>query len=294
MVRAYQAIFPGLLQAAERMPAALREHVRYPEDLFSVQARVLSRFHVPDPLVFYNQTSFWDIPNETLEQASQSAGARSADGTLLRDDAAAGEDAAEYLLIQPFVFRGGPNLAAWLAARCGPEATRRDAAVHLRRQCHGAHLVIQRIIRSLISSGLTLLGQQGSRVVWGNLLVLPMADTLLYVRPLYVSAATAEGGGHARPSKGSRGLGRGGRDGADARCRAGSTLPRRRAEPRDGRRARSPRRDRPGSVGEPGPAQAVEADEALRAAQQALARSDWVAYGQHMQRLQRAVVECGD
>ena len=51
--------------------AALREHVRYPEDLFSVQARVLSRFHVQDPLVFYNQTSFWDIPNETLEQGTQ-------------------------------------------------------------------------------------------------------------------------------------------------------------------------------------------------------------------------------
>src|SRR5262249_19237253 len=76
LVRAYGAIFPGLFKSMDRMPAFLRDHVRYPEDLFTIQARMLGRFHVTDPLVFYNQSSFWDIPFEQLEQAGDAGQAR--------------------------------------------------------------------------------------------------------------------------------------------------------------------------------------------------------------------------
>jgi uncharacterized membrane protein (UPF0182 family) len=293
IIRAYQAIFPGLFQPADRMPGPLRDHIRYPEDLFTVQARVLSRFHVADPLVFYNQTSFWDIPNETLEHGTRGVGARSPMEAYYVMMRLPGEDAAEYFLIQPFVFRGRPNLAAWLAARCGPERLGEMRLFTFDANAMGPELVIQKI-NSLpsISSELTLLGQQGSRVVWGNLLVLPMADTLLYVRPLYVSAVTADGRVATRDlrrvvvAQGEEVVMEPTLDAAlDRLFRGGEAGPAAAPEPGDGgETAAGPAANRVRR-------KAVEADEALRAAQQALGRSDWVAYGQQMQRLQQAVVE---
>ena len=170
-----------------------------------------------------------------------------------------GEDAAEYFLIQPFVFRGLPNLAAWLAARCGPERLGEMRLFTFDANAMGPELVIQKI-NSLpsISSELTLLGQQGSRVVWGNLLVLPMADTLLYVRPLYVSAVTADGRVATRDlrrvvvAQGEEVVMEPTLDAAlDRLFRGGGQ------SPEDGRRARCRRRDCPGSVGEPGPLKAL-------------------------------------
>jgi uncharacterized membrane protein (UPF0182 family) len=293
LIRAYRAIFPSLFKEASEMPAFLQAHVRYPEDLFSIQARVLSRFHVQDPLVFFNQTSFWDIPREALEQREN--GARAAMEPYYVMMRLPGEPKEEYVLIQPFVFRDKENMSAWLAARCDPPHLGERRLFTFDTYVKGPELIDQAIQATpSISSELTLLNREGSRVVWGNLLVLPMADTLLYVRPLYLAATTAD---HRETMREFRRVvvGQGDRlvmtatlDEALAQI-FGATG----KEPSEAPPAPAPGAAPPAGPIAPVPAlvrqKATEADDALRAAQDALTRNDWKAFGDRMDRAQKAI-----
>ncbi|MBI3802053.1 MAG: UPF0182 family protein [Deltaproteobacteria bacterium] len=189
LVRTYQRIFPSLFQSLEQMPAALRAHVRYPEDLFFLQSSMYGTYHMTDPEVFYNKEDLWSFPQET---ASGKPVFMQPYYTIMR---LPGEAREEFILMLPMVPNNRDNMIAWLAARCdGPHYGEvLEFAFSKEKLVYGPAQIEARIDQdTTISQQLSLWNQLGSRVIRGNLLVIPIEDTLLYVEPLYLSAATRE------------------------------------------------------------------------------------------------------
>ncbi|MGI8423557.1 MAG: UPF0182 family membrane protein, partial [Chloroflexota bacterium] len=182
---AYGRIFPGLLVSMAQMPAALRAHVRYPEDLFRVQADILRSFHVTDAQVFYNGEDVWSLAFEgTADQRTVVEPYY----LILR---LPGETRSEFVLVTPFTPRGRENMSGWLAAR--NDAPSYGELVLYKyprdRLVYGPAQVRQRINQNpTISQQITLWDQQGSEVLFGNLLVVPIGRSTLYVQPLYLQA----------------------------------------------------------------------------------------------------------
>jgi len=189
ILRAYRAIFPALFKAMEQMPASLREHLRYPEGLFSIQAAMYRTYHMQDPHVFYNKEDLWAVPNE------------SADGqpnpmepyfVIMR---LPGDSKEEFMLMLPFAAAKRQNMVAWMSAKSdGADYGKRlvyrfpkDKLIYGPEQIHA------RLNQDpKISSELTLLNQRGSRIVWGNLLVIPIEKSLLYIQPMYLLAEQSQ------------------------------------------------------------------------------------------------------
>jgi len=189
IIRTYQRIFPTLFRPLEAMPAGLREHLRYPEDLFLVQAGTYGTYHMTDPEVFYNKEDLWSFPQESSTGA---AVAMQPYYTIMR---LPGEAHEEFILMLPMVPNGRDNMIAWLAARCdGPHyGTLIEYAFPKEKLIFGPTQVEARIDQdTTISQQLSLWNQTGSRVIRGNLLVIPIDDTLLYVEPLYLRAEKRE------------------------------------------------------------------------------------------------------
>jgi uncharacterized membrane protein (UPF0182 family) len=190
IVRTYQRIFPSLFQSLEQMPESLRAHIRYPEDLFSLQAHMYGTYHMTDPEVFYNKEDLWNFPQETLH--SGKAVFMQPYYTIMR---LPGEAREEFILMLPMVPRNRDNMIAWLAARYdGPHAGEvLEFAFPKEKLVYGPAQVEARIDQdTTISQQLSLWNQMGSRVIRGNLLVIPIEDAVLYVEPLYLSAETRE------------------------------------------------------------------------------------------------------
>jgi len=112
IVRTYQRIFPSLFQSLDQMPGSLRVHIRYPEDLFSLQARMYGTYHMTDPEVFYNKEDLWSFPQETY---SGKPVLMQPYYTIMR---LPGEVREEFILMLPMVPNNRDNMIAWLAARC--------------------------------------------------------------------------------------------------------------------------------------------------------------------------------
>jgi uncharacterized membrane protein (UPF0182 family) len=177
-------------------PPALAEHFRYPEDLFDLQTRVFSAYHVTDPTAFYNGEDRWEIAEEPVEAD------RNAD-TVLRPMEAyymtlplPGESETGFKLIRPFTPINRPNMTAWMAAQSDFQGQARLVVYRFPRQVtvFGPQQVEARINQDpFISEQFTLLGQSGSRVISGNLLVLPVEETVMYVQPIYLQATGTEG-----------------------------------------------------------------------------------------------------
>jgi uncharacterized membrane protein (UPF0182 family) len=189
IVRTYQRIFPSLFRSLGQMPESLRAHIRYPEDLFSLQARMYGTYHMTDPEVFYNKEDLWNFPQETY------SGKRifmQPYYTIMR---LPGEAREEFILMLPMVPRNRDNMIAWIAARCdGPHYGEvLEFAFSKEKLVYGPAQVEARINQdTTISQQLSLWNQLGSRVIRGNLLVIPIGDTVLYVQPLYLSAEARE------------------------------------------------------------------------------------------------------
>ena len=189
LVRTYQRIFPSLFQSQDQMPAALRAHLRYPEDLFFVQARVYSAYHMTDPEVFYNKEDLWSVPQEHNRGKMV---AMEPYYTIMR---LPGESRAEFVLMLPMTPSNRDNMIAWLAARCDGDHYGEvvEFAFPKDRLVYGPAQIEARIDQdTTISQQLSLWNQLGSRVIQGNLLVIPLEETVLYVEPLYLSAETRE------------------------------------------------------------------------------------------------------
>jgi len=189
LVGTYQRIFPTLFRPLDAMPAALRAHVRYPEDLFLVQASTYGTYHMTDPEVFYNKEDLWSFPQESY---GGEAVTMQPYYTIMR---LPGETREEFILMLPMVPNSRDNMIAWLAARCdGPEyGTLIEYAFPKEKLIFGPAQIEARIDQdTTISQQLSLWNQTGSRVIRGNLLVIPIDDTLLYVEPLYLRAEKRE------------------------------------------------------------------------------------------------------
>lgn len=185
----YRRIFPSLFQPMESMPAPLRQHVRYPEDLFTVQASVYATYHMTDPEVFYNKEDLWTFPRENYggQQITMQPYY-----TIMR---LPGESREEFILMLPMVPRNRDNMIAWLAARCDGQNYGKliEYAFSKEKLIYGPAQIEARIDQdTTISQQLSLWNQTGSRVIRGNLLVIPIDDTLLYVEPLYLSAESRQ------------------------------------------------------------------------------------------------------
>ena len=213
----YNQIFPDLLKPISEMPSDLQEHIRYPMTLFSIQAKTYLDYHMKDPTTFYAKEDQWQVGQEIYSRTARSPDTQpqlpSQFGipTMPIQPVASsdtqevapyyvivkvpGEEAAEFVLMLPFTPKDKPNLTAWMAARCDQE--------------HYGQLLLYRFPKGKLASGpmqvesfidqkgeisqqISLWNTQGSRVLRGNLLVIPISDALLYVEPIYIQSENEE------------------------------------------------------------------------------------------------------
>jgi uncharacterized membrane protein (UPF0182 family) len=168
------------------MPASLREHVRYPEDIFAIQASVFATYHMTQPAVFYNREDQWEVP--AIGEGGEPQPMQPY-YTIMR---LPGQRDPEFIQMLPFTPRRKDNLAAWLVARSDPHQYGRLMAFEFPKQkvIFGPRQVVARISQDqAISPQITLWNQQGSQVIWGTLMVIPIEESLIYVRPLYLRAS---------------------------------------------------------------------------------------------------------
>jgi hypothetical protein len=185
LIRTYMKIFPTLFKPFSAMPEDLKKHIRYPEDLFSVQVEKYSIYHMKDPQVFYNKEDVWEVPNELYE------GNRITMDPYYLITKLPGEEREEFILLLPFTPRGKDNMIAWMAARSDlPRYGERIVfAFPKEKNIYGPMQLEARIDQDPdISQLFTLWSQVGTRVIRGNLLVIPIEDSLLYIEPIYLRA----------------------------------------------------------------------------------------------------------
>jgi len=185
LIQTYQSIFPDLFTPGSEMSASLREHWRYPEQLFLIQAKLYAAYHMQDPRVFYNQEDLWQTPTEVREAGET---LMSPYYVIMR---LPGEEEPEFMMIRPYVPAGKQNMIAWLYADSDGEDYGQLGVYKFSKEAlvFGPIQVEARMDQDpYISQQLTLWNQRGSSVIRGNLLVIPLDGTLLFVEPLYLQA----------------------------------------------------------------------------------------------------------
>jgi len=190
IIGAYRNLFPDLFRPASEMPADLRRHARYPETLFRIQAEIYRTYHMLDPQSFYNKEDLWDLARHS---AGQGSGAEPVEPTYVMA-ALPGEQNVEFLLMTPFTPRTKDNLIGLMVARCDGDKLGDMVVLMLSKQklIFGPMQIAARINQdSTISKDLTLWNQQGSQVLRGQTLVLPVGNNFLYVDPIYIQATEA-------------------------------------------------------------------------------------------------------
>ncbi len=284
VIRTYSRAFPGLLKPLTEMPKDLQAHIRYPEDLFTVQARMYATYHMHEPQVFYNKEDLWVIPR--LQQDGRD---REMDPyfTVMR---LPGEPREEFVLLSGFNPSGRDNMIALLVARMDPPYYGRIIAYAFPKQklVFGPRNIQARINQDpVISQQISLWNQQGSRVITGHLLAIPIDQSLIYVQPLYLAAAeqgalpelrrvvVAYGNQIAMEPTLEAALARI----FGARVRGDEAPSARPAE----------RAPAPPSLGAAVSAGVQRAWEAWQRGQDALRRGDWAAYGQEQKRLEETL-----
>jgi len=179
-------IFPGLFTPLAAMPEGLRVRLRYPEDIFSVQTAMYSTYHMTNPAVFYNKEDQWEVP--AIDARGQ-AERMQPYYTIMK---LPGGARAEFIQMLPFTPRQKDNLAAWMVARSDGADYGRLLVFQFPKQkvVFGPRQVVNRISQDqVIAPQITLWNQQGSEVIQGTLLVIPIEESLIYVRPLYLRAS---------------------------------------------------------------------------------------------------------
>jgi uncharacterized protein len=186
LIRTYARAFPALFKPIDQMPKDLQIHVRYPEDLFTVQARMYATYHMQDPQVFYNKEDLWVLPRLQQEGREREMEPYF---TVMR---LPGEPREEFVLLSGFNPSGRDNMIALLVARMDPPQYGRLIAYAFPKQklVFGPRNIQARINQDpVISQQIALWNQQGSRVITGTLLAIPIEQSLVYVQPLYLAAA---------------------------------------------------------------------------------------------------------
>ena len=185
IIRTYAGIFPGVFKSMSEMPPALQKHVRYPQGILSIQARMYRAYHMRDPQVFYNKEDLWSIPTKTVQGREQQMEPYY---TILRFP---GEQKAEFIVMIPFTPSNRDNMSAWMAARCDAPNYGKIIVYNFPKQSliYGPRQIEARIDQDTeISKQLSLWSQRGSQVIRGNLLAIPVEKSILYVESLYLAA----------------------------------------------------------------------------------------------------------
>ncbi|OGY20962.1 MAG: hypothetical protein A2113_01505 [Candidatus Woykebacteria bacterium GWA1_44_8] len=185
LIQTYQKIFPGVFRLLSEMPADLREHLRYPEDIFAYQSTLYATYHMDQPQIFYNKEDQWVIP---LDTSSKETGEEK---TMMRHIIMKlpEQEKEEFILMLPFTPRGKDNLISWLVARNDGENYGKLVVYRFPKQklIYGPKQVNARISQDAeISRQISLWDQRGSQVIRGAMLVIPIEEALLYVQPLYL------------------------------------------------------------------------------------------------------------
>lgn len=192
IIRAWQGVFPNLFTPLSSMPKDLMAHIRYPEDLFNAQTTQFEKYHVTDPGVFYQGNDVWQVP-QTADSSGTGPQQLALEAYYV-EMRVPGKDTPEFMLLQPMVPQGRKNMISWVAAHNDYPTTYgqvsvfdfpRDSNVFGPEQIQA--LIAQ---NPSISQQITLWGQVGSKVILGNLLVIPLQDSLMYIEPVYLQAST--------------------------------------------------------------------------------------------------------
>ena len=189
LIQAYAGIYKDLFKPLSEMPVSIQKHVKYPKDLFSVQAMMLNTYHMTDPQVFYNREDLWEFPQETYEEVEKTMSPYYLVTRL------PGEEKEGFVLMLPFTPTNKHNMIAWLAASSDLETYGQFTVLKLPKEktIYGPMQIESRIDQDTeISQSLTLWGQAGSRVIRGNLMIIPIKESLLYVEPIYLQATQSK------------------------------------------------------------------------------------------------------
>ncbi|MFN0170555.1 MAG: UPF0182 family protein [Bryobacteraceae bacterium] len=190
VIRAWQSILPKLFLPASAMPADLRAHARYPETFFRVQTEIFRTFHMKDPQAFYNKEDVWDVARTGSAQGGQVKPMTPTYLVTTMPDS----NQPEFLILIPFTPRNKDNLLGLMLGRCDGEKLGELVVLELSKQelIYGPMQVAAQINQDQnISKDLTLWNQQGSQVLRGQIMVLPIENTFLYVEPIYIQATEA-------------------------------------------------------------------------------------------------------
>jgi len=197
IIKAWSGVFPSLFKPIAEMPADIRGnatnpgHLRYPEDMFNAQTAQFTKYHVTDPSVFYQGNDVWRLPptGDTDSGKGQTQLGLEAYYVQMR---VPGEANPEFVLLQPMTLQGRQNMIAWVAAHNDPGKYGQVSVFDFPRNSNvfGPEQIESLIAQNRdISQQITLWGQVNSSVIMGNLLVIPLQDSLLYIQPVYLQAA---------------------------------------------------------------------------------------------------------
>ncbi|TDB38148.1 MAG: UPF0182 family protein [Actinobacteria bacterium] len=182
LLATWRAVYPDLIADRSEMPEGVRDHLRYPEDLFRMQAEIYKTYHMLDPVVFYNKEDQWALPGEV-------AGAPMDPFYVLMKLPA--EPVEDFMLMMPFTPRNKDNMIGWMSASSDPENYGRRIVYTFPKQklVLGPQQVSARVNQDpIISQQLTLWNQRGSGVLFGNMLVIPIENSIVYIQPLYLQS----------------------------------------------------------------------------------------------------------
>ena len=185
----YRKIFPNLFQDKDTIPPEIQAHFRYPQDLFEIQAKMYLSYHMEDPQVFYNREDDWRFATELYDGQQEQV---EPDYLIMK---LPGETEEEFALILPFTPVNRDNMIAWMAARSDGDNYGKLRLYEFPKQelVYGPFQIEARIDQNPeIAEQITLWSQRGSRVIRGDILVIPIDGSILYVQPLYLRAEKGE------------------------------------------------------------------------------------------------------
>lgn len=286
IIQTYSKIFPGMFKPMEDMSEDLRSHIRYPVDLFKIQAKMYAVYHMEDPQVFYNKEDKWSMPTELY------GGEERQMEPYYTITKLPGEEKTELILLLPFTPQNKKNMIAWMAARSDGENYGKLLNYSFPKQelVFGPMQVEARINQdTVISQQVTLWDQRGSRVIRGNILAIPIKDAIIYVEPLYLQSEQSKMPELRRVivAHGDKVVMEPTLDMSLERIFGSGTG------------AARPAVQKPGSVDEPKP-QSTISDLAKRAntlydeAQNKLKAGDWAGYGETINRLKQTLTELSE